>query len=641
MWYRACVSFLFLFFPVSAWCDGIVDGRIGEIYGSTRAIDVGNDITGDGECANTAGRGNLMDFYAVSLPGTPGQTNDPWHFAWTIDSSHPLDTTTGDFFGMPATVRVNYIIGIETGCTGAPRLEMWQNGQPWEREFAWNVHYFVAMFAVSPDTMEAQLWRNDGGNNRSMIQGGIAVTSRVVGLRRQFELSLPATSTVPPELRNNSTLCLYLVSVEDIEADGKVLDGVGMMNHNINCPGAGYDLTTLGAIFINTELNAKSTGRPTAPGSNDRQSLSLSRRDIFNTVNGQGCSAPFGVNLAGTVDPVYTLLTEAGFAAPYTGGASDASDFFGESAARTYTYVRPDGTTTSVVLPVATSAETHGDIRNVHVYGDTNYFYVIVTGPTGLGWENEPDRFNLYVAIDMPGQNSGNDAGGLNDLAPGDATAPASRLVNFKGWDPDHVLELVWRADTFGQTPANLYNAIGPGAWSSPLTFTYTNVANTATAPVRRYYSRSWPWPANPIYEFAIPWTNLARSTPPAPMDVIRIGVYTTGDENIENSSVSRWDVADQAPGVGQGCHGEGCHERIGDDAFDDDSLTSNGQGDRTPYDGRSYGVPGYPPATDNSTNDVDTIESYFAFRLMIQNCNAQISIEKSTNGQDADNAPG
>ena len=107
----ACLSGL------GAFADGLLDGRIGEPYGSTRAIDSGNDVAGDGECANTAGRGNLMDFFAMSVPGATA-TNDPWYFSFTVDSSQALNDTAGSFFGMPASTKVNYMIGIEVACDG-------------------------------------------------------------------------------------------------------------------------------------------------------------------------------------------------------------------------------------------------------------------------------------------------------------------------------------------------------------------------------------------------------------------------------------------------------------------------------------------------------------------------------------------
>jgi len=573
-----------------------------------------------------------MDFFAMSIPGASGGTNDPWYFSWTVDSSQSLDDTAGSFFGNAASNRVNYLIGIEINCDGAPRLEMWQNGQPWEREFAWNVDYFIAMFANGPNSMEAQLWRNDGGNNRSLITGSISVTSRVVGFRRQMEFILPSSTAIPLELRNNSTLCLYLLSVKDVDGTGTVLDGVGQINHNISCEAAAFDLASKGAVFINTTANCKQSGRPTDPGINARQCLSYANRDQSSSVAGEDCTGPFGISIDGVIDPVYTLMSESSFASPYAGGSTNTSDFVGESSARTYTYVTP-GATSTVIL----AGGQHADLANLYTYADTNYLYLIVTGPTSLGWENEPDRFNLYLAIDMPGQTSGNDSGLFGDAAPGAATAPASRLVNFKGWDPDYVVELVWRGMNLGvDTPANLYAATGPGSWTISGTFLYQNIANSAVGSINLYYNRTFPQ-----YEFAVPWSRLGLSGPPSSSDVIRLGAYTTGDENIEAANQGAWDIADQSPGIGQGCSGEGCHERVGDEALDDDALNASGIGDHTPFVGRTYGNPNFVPATDNSLNDVDTIEEYFALRLSIADCQPAVDIEKATNSQDADSAPG
>ena len=199
--------------------------------------------------------------------------------------------------------------------------------------------------------------------------------------------------------------------------------------------------------------------------------------------------------------------------------------------------------TNTIVLP----GGQHGDIANLYTYADTNYLYVMVTGPTALGWELEPDLFNLFVAIDVPGNISQTDTGSTGDLAPGAAHAPAGRLVNFKGWDPDYVVELVWRGVNAGvDTPGNMYAANGSNGWNTTGVFLYQNIPNTAASPVGLYYSRTFPQ-----YEFAIPWSALGRTSPPLTNEVIRLGAYTTGDENVQSAGESRWDIADQSPGIG------------------------------------------------------------------------------------------
>ncbi|HMP35780.1 MAG TPA: SdrD B-like domain-containing protein, partial [Kiritimatiellia bacterium] len=607
-----------------AWADGVLDGRIGEPYGSTRAIDAaGNDTEGDGECHATGGRGDVMDFHALSMPGSSA-TNAAWWFAWTVDSSRDLNATSGDFFGNPSTMTVNYLIGIEVNCDGAPRLEMWQNGQAWEREFAWNVDYFIAMYPDGVNSMRAQLWRNDGSNLRTQIGGEFSVTSRVSGFRRQVELTLPADlAGLPEELRNNSTLCMYLVSVENSEPTGRVIDGVGLNSlvlvNGVNCSTTGFDLTAAGIQFINSQPLGKAGGRPTDPGVNDRQTLSNGRRDTTASVTCPNCpETGFAIN--GQVKPQYQLLTEAGFAAPYVGGSTSASDFIGESSARSITF----GTTGSTNTTVLVGSFNHGDVANVYAYGDARYLYVLVSGPGALGWDNEPDRMNVYLALDVVGRNSNNDSATTNTLndrlsnsgALG-PTAPNGRLVNFKGWDPDYVVELVWRGVNQGvDAPANLYAANGTiGNWSLATTFLYQDVADTLSALVRPYYSRTFQQ-----YEFAIPWTNLGFATVPAPTNRFRLAAYTTADEN--TGGVSAWDVADSAPGIGQGPTGLGAHERVGDDALDTDFLDAvDGLGDFAPFVGRSFGAPGFEPATDNTGFDVDTLEEYFVWSLDITTC--------------------
>jgi hypothetical protein len=122
---------------------------------------------------------------------------------------------------------------------------------------------------------------------------------------------------------------------------------------------------------------------------------------------------------------------------------------------------------------------------------------------------------------------------------------------------------------------------------------------NTKFAASGLYYGREYQQ-----YEFAIPWSRLGGR--PALDERVRIGVYTTGDENVGGLNRSNWDVYDQAPGIGQGCNGLASHERIGDDPFDNDSRLAPFNSDATPYVGRTDGYDGLPnfwqTATTNTT---------------------------------------
>jgi len=322
---------------------------------------------------------------------------------------------------------------------------------PWSRGFDWEVDYFVAIYATGPDTMAGQLWRNDGDEvSRSVIDDVLVVTT-TIGFRRQIEIVLPDDEGVPEELRNNSQISVMVLSVEDFEGEeAGVYDWIG---------GAGDGECSDYPEFTAEEMictgpNSKEVGRPTDAGVNSLQSLSLARKDTVLEITSElDCEdvleEPMFID--GEIDAGrYTHLVEALYAAPYAGGSAENSDFIGESSASTYFNSGGSGLSTY-------STGGDADIRQVRIATDPNYLSIIVEGPTALGWLNEADRANVYIAIDVPVKQSNTDIGEACD---DEANAPSGRMVNFKGWDPDYVVELIW------QGSAVLWESDGVGGWT-------------------------------------------------------------------------------------------------------------------------------------------------------------------------------
>ncbi|MCX7707124.1 MAG: hypothetical protein N2204_03860, partial [Anaerolineae bacterium] len=223
--------------PVLA--DGTDDDIINNEYGATRSIDgAGNDDpNGDSEVCpiGDGNRGNLMELHAYNRP-----TTNEWFFAFVVDSSQPLNDTSGNFFGKPATMQVNYILGIDVGCNGGPAGDMNAN-TPWRRFFSWQgatfaggnpgVDYFVAMYPTGASTMNAQLY-SMSGSTKTLLVSDFPVTSRVVDYRRHVEFSLSSSlSGLPADLKTNSQLCLALLTTENTDGSpfngGKVIDDLG------------------------------------------------------------------------------------------------------------------------------------------------------------------------------------------------------------------------------------------------------------------------------------------------------------------------------------------------------------------------------------------------------------------------------
>jgi hypothetical protein len=593
-----------------AWGDGLMDGVIDRPYGATRA----RDEDSDGACVETAQRGDVIDLHAFCAPaGGTNEAQGEWSFAFVVDSSFPLNATSGDFFGQRGGRQVTYLLGIDVGCDDQPRFDM-NAGTPWRRFFGWGCDYFVGMFATGPDSLYGILY-----NANKQALAGFDVKTRVLGYRRHIEFKLPAAdANIPPALKENAPLCLLLVSTYNTDGGvydgGRVIDAVGQDARDGACNGSYVSFQA--RDFVRTMASAKTNGTPLAAGPNTRQSTSWPRRDQSEPLRSKhACGdGPSGIRIDGVIDAEYTHLTEAGFAGPYRGGSTNTSDYVGESAAFRAHYASNG----DKVLFLTGSGGA--DLRQVYAHADTNYLYLIVNGPDALGWMNEPDYASLFVAIDSPRVQSGTGlAGGIENET---RNAPAGRAVNFKGWDPDFAVELFFR------DYALLWSAAG--GWSGAEWFGFVGdgkLVDTKLVAAGLYYGRVFQQ-----YEFAIPWSKLGGR--PAVTDRIRIGAYTTGDENIGQLRRSNWDVYDQAPGIGQGCNGFGAHERIGDDPFDNDSRLSPFNSDGSPYVGRTDGYDGLPnfwqPASDiynkydpssggdgiYAAADLDTIEEYFEFTV-------------------------
>lgn len=647
-----------------ALADGISDGIIDTPYGATRSIDgAGNDDpNGDSEvCSvNDANRGNLMELHAFWAPIDP--PFEAWQFAFVVDSSQPLDDINGSFFGKPAGDLVTYILGIDVGCDGGPAGDMNATGSsgPWTRFFSWQgatfgggnpgVDYFVGMYPTGPDTMNGMLY-SMSGSTKTLLVSTIDVDTRVVDYRRHIEFFLPNDSNVPADLRSNSSICLALVSTENTDDrdgnpatldGGRVIDDLGNGGAVTGCD-LRYRLDGTGGNGpmprkIDTQQNCVESDRPLPGDTPTRQCTSWPARQTVNALDsGNLClGSPIGVNIDGVIDAVYTLLTEARFAGPYQGGDAAHSDFGGESSAYSYW----DGSAIQTYAGFG-----NADIRDVHARNDGYFLYVNVSGPGlnafgGLGQMagQPPDEANLFLALDIPKITSGTDrgdhGGGPEVYTPPDAPAgadlpnhPGNRPINFRGWDPDYIVEMIWAGDdgTVGNAQLWQWDTVSQ-TWT--VVGTFTTVETTGTSPSGSLpFNTSWHTVSNPptagalyfgrqpgSYEFAIPWRALGVE-PDNPHPIVgqdlRLGVYTARNPD-------GWDVNDQAPGIGQGANGLGSHERLGDhpDENDNEDDAAAAGNDLTPYVGRTHGQAGRNPASDNTSGDSDTIEEYFVFKV-------------------------
>ena len=603
---------------------GETPNPIGAAYGSTRSIDADNDAA----CTDTQDRGDLIDFHAFSTPASNGSR---WFFAFVVDSDVPLNDGNG--IDQP-----NYFIILDdpnsAGANGADDIPFWSNSSPyaagWTRNMRTPGTHFVACYASGADTLSCDLY----DNTKQPVSGvgPWTVTTATLGGRRTVELALPDVTAVPGYLRNNSAINTLLVSTYNSDNWGNPIDAAGA-GVTLSCHNNARELNGGGRDFAASEMiataaNCKTGGRPTDAGANDRQCLSFPARTAATPLNDiAACTAETaGLLVDGSAGTrYYTLLSEAGFAGPYQGGDAAHSDFQGESAS----YQRCWGSD----RPTQCDGSIQADIVDLYARGDAYFLYLVVAGQLGSIASGNDDKANLFIALDLPDVTSGSGEA-VTVGAPGSAefaNAPGGHPVNFHGWDVDRVVEIVWYGDTASGNNTNaarLWRYTGSRAWASTDmttvagfdTATHTNQSPPANATGNLYYGRA----AN-TFEVAIPWAALgytawtagSGSNPPtcasglcrpALDGVIRVGSYTTYND-------ADYDVYDQAPGIGQGCNGLGCHERLGDEWEDTDDNRSGGEADGSPYSGKtrnSYDV----SSSDAGGLDVDTIESYFQLSL-------------------------
>ncbi|HUN22702.1 MAG TPA: hypothetical protein PK299_06160 [Anaerolineales bacterium] len=609
---------------INVLADGAVDGVIGAQYGSVPA-----DSDSDAVCANTDGgaqgqRGDILDFNAYS------HTNGEWFFNIVLDTRESLNTQ----YGGSDNNTPNYLFFIDTGTLGSPTLDLTTAGT-WQRDIKIPADYFVACFASGAQQVTCGLYNN------SRTQIGASWNETVVlveTIRQQMEVHIPAAQSGSISgLTDNSQVRLAATTFYNTNG-GRLMDINAFWNPGVtsgsadsytasgSCWGGTADFTSNAATtMVTSQLNCNSTSAPTASGvTNNRQCISFPARTTTTAITSvNSCSGVIsGVTLNGnTSSETYTLMDESRYAGPYMGGSNTNSDFSGESGAHQYW----NGSLTDT----NTTHSGGADIEDVSVRMDAYFLHVHVRGDNLHifgGVSGGADRANLFIPIDVPILTS-NTAVTASTGSGETANAPSSRRVNFKGWDVDCVIELIWHDQ------AQLICSNTSGVWQSPTTITLAqdvdlNTLFTADVPPTSTSARFGRAVDN--YEFSIPWAALgytawtndgianSRSTcsgtctPPGGSNV-RVGAYTTADSNTNGDD---WDVFDQAPGIGQGCSGMGCHERIGDEQGDTDvsgHTIGGGEYDSSMYSGKTYN------STDTSgsdkNGDIDTIGSYFQFQ--------------------------
>lgn len=618
--------------PGPAAADGTLGDTpnpIGSPYGSTRSIDVDNDAA----CADTQDRGDLIDFHAFSAPANNGSR---WFFAFVVDSNVALNDGSG--IDQPTYFAI-LDDPTSAGANGNDNIPFYNNtgsySAGWTRNMRTPGTHFVGCYANGAATLACDLYDNFK-QEVAGVDGWTVTTSTLAG-RRIVELALPDDADVPAYLRNNSAINTMVVSAYNSDNYGNPIDAVGLASGaNFQCHNGAKELGGSGKEFgpgadsvdvIATAATCKAGGRPTDPGANDRQCLSFPARTTTTALTDIAACTAANAGLivdgsAGTRH--YTLLTEASFAGPYQGGSMTQSDFQGESAS----YQRCWG----LDRPTQCDQTVQADLVDLYARGDAYFLYLTAAGQLGSIGSGGADKANLFIALDLPDVASGS-AEAVTVGAPNTAefpNAPGGRYVNFKGWDVDRVVEIIWYGDTASGNNTNaakLWRYTGSRTWASTDmttvagfdTATHTNLTPPANVTANLYYGRD-----TNTFEVAIPWAALgynawtagSGSNPPACVgtcrpalsSVVRVGAYTTYNDPV-------YDVYDQAPGIGEGCSGLGCHERIGDEWEDTDDDRAGGGADRSPYSGatrNTYDV----SSSDAGGLDVDTVESYFQLTL-------------------------
>lgn len=596
---------------------------IGQQYGATRSI----DVDADAACTNTLDRGDLIDFHAYSHEVVSGNGNR-WFFAFVIDSAASLTTDSID--------SPTYIIVLDdpasAGANGLDTIPFWSNTAPystgWTRNMETPGTHFVGCYPKSEAQLQCALYNN---RKQELIPPWLSwtVDTAVRGGRRYVEVAIPDDADVPLYLRNNSPINAMVISTYNSDDWGNPIDAVGravsLSCHNSQKTG-GTGRAFVASDLIATQANCKSSGRPTDNGANARQCLSSPRRDAVHPINpGATCSQTInGVWVDGEVDSaMYTLLAEDTYAGPYSGGQEALSDFDGESAAYKYYADSNAGTSTfgsgSNLYDISINGAKKGaaDVERVYARADSEYLYLIIEGPSALGglgsMTGEPtDRSNLYIALDTPRVVSSTDTGGT---AAESANAPASRRVNFKGWAPDYVIEVVWAGDDTTADNVHLYKWTSSTTWVNRGDFQTVLGIHSGPTSGPRLFGRSATGDDGDRkgrYEFAFRWNEIGGVL--SSTDQLRLSVYTTGDSNLSGGA-DDWDVFDQGPGIGQGGSGLGGHEQVGDDPGDGDSSSqSGGESDEVGYVGQTDITTDVEPASDRTSRDVDTIEGYYVF---------------------------
>ena len=645
--------------------DGVLDGVIGSEYGATRAIDgAGNDAAnGDSESCPVAdgNRGNLMELHATNKPG-----NDEWYFAFVVDSSQALNSTTGNFFGKGDSMTVNYMLGIDVGCNGGPAGDM--NSGSWKRFFSWQgakynnanpgVDYFIPMYPTGADALNAALWSMSGAT-KTLLQADIPVTTRVVDYRRHVELRLdPALAGVPADLKTNSQLCLALMTTENSDNvngnGGRVLDDLGEAGSVTGCD-LSYRLDGAGGngpmpVKVATQPACQANGRPLPGGSATRQCTSFPARTTVTALDSSRRlrDRPTGRQHRWQHRGQLRAAHRGGLRRPLPGRRRGAlrlrrrvrglqlldrqrHDHLHELRQRRYPR---RSRTDRRALPLPQRQRPRPDrVRRPGPDG----------GPAGRLGQSLPGA--------RPGQRRQHHrprgprrrAGGLH---------PAGRRRRGCGQPPRRPAHQLPRLgarfhhrDGLGRVMTARRQAQRCGRWNNgsdtwDLTapFQFTTVETTVSSPsgvlpfnTAYYAAPNQPPTATALvfgreptsYEFAIPWDALGGKPPLATQ--IRLGAYT-------GYNPDGWDANDQAPGIGQGANGLGSHERIGDLADENDNEADAGAAgnDRTPYVGRTHGQNLRAPGSDNTAGDSDTIEAYFVFTQdpAMYNCPSPLAVD-------------
>ena len=267
-------------------------------------------------------------------------------------------------------------------------------------------------------------------------------------------------------------------------------------------------------------------------------------------------------------------VTEAAHSTPH-GCSGATSDQFDESSAYHY-FIDADP---YIDMPLAGGQCM--DIRHLWLAWDTTHFFVGVQGPNEL-WE----RGDLFVAIDT-------------DNVTGSVTlnAPWAKRVDFCGWDPEFFIAVEAPVSTGGY--AALTDATGGQIKQ------FTNGVDAADSG----------WIAcdqgGMYYEFAVAFADVGLAGPPM-NEQVNFALYTTYEDD-------GFDTYDTGPGCGQVT----AWEELGDYPYDADHCAGNldcvtgvedlcGAAESDDTLGAGVATAGRYPGSDNTSNDIDTIQEYY-----------------------------